>query len=180
MCVIRFVFLCVFSAASPPSSPSPTTVLPSTPSEKTSPQPIVKSLNNEINPSTSILKTSITTTTTGTNSNAIVPYENNIVDENEIINNEPSYQNTSAIIKNVEDLKINDENNTNSNITTTTTTNDNNINPVASSITNKITTTTTENVNGNLNSKITETETVSSPGTNNNRMEQLYDIPVGE
>lgn len=163
MCVIRFVFLCVFSAASPPSSPSPTTVLQSTTPEKTSPQPIVKE-NHEIidkiivDPSTSITATK----------SVVVPYSN-IVDENVI--NEPSYQNTAAIIKNVDEVKINDENN--SNITT----NDNN---VASSITNKITTTTTtENVNGNLNSKTTET--VISPGTNNNgRMEQLYDIPVGE
>lgn len=172
MCVIRFVFLCVFSAASPPSSPSPTTVLPSTPSEKTSPQPIVKELINEtidkkFDPSTSIIET-----TTTTKSVVVTPYQN-VVDEN-IIVNEPSYQNTTAIIKNVEDVKINDENN--SNITP----NDNN---VESSITNKITTTstttTTENVNGNLNSN--KTETVSSPGTNNNgRMEQLYDIPVGE
>lgn len=165
MCVIRFVFLCVFSAASPPSSPSPTTVLPSTPPEKTTPKPIVKEIHETIDPSTSI-------TETITKSVVVAPYKN-VVDENII--NEPSYQNTAAIIKNVDDVHlINDENN--SNITS----NDNNL---ESSITNKITTTTTttttENVNGNLNSKTSET--VESPGTNNNgRMEQLYDIPVGE
>lgn len=165
MCVIRFVFLCVFSAASPPSSPSPTTVLPSTPPEKTSPQPIVKEnheiIDKKFDPSTSI---------TETTKSVVVPYQN-VVDENII--NEPSYQNTAAIIKNVEDVKINDENN--SNITN----NDNNQVASNNKITTTTTTTTTENVNGNLNSKTSET--VSSPGTNNNgRMEQLYDIPVGE